>query len=93
MSDDSNHTKWVNLIGEAVHEAAKAKIEELESEIPEEELHAVLGASLVIPAVNYLRQIGATKEQILNVVSNVFDDYEADQGDEEEESPQLKLLN
>ncbi len=74
----SDRTRRVTAIAQASYEAATEAMDKIiESEaVTDEEATATFGTALMWPGVNYLVQIGATKEEVLRVAGELYDQLE-----------------
>lgn len=76
MSDE--RSRRVSAVAHAGYNAASDEMEKIaESEtLTDEEATGIFAAALLWPGVNYLLKIGASKEEVLSVVGEMFDQLE-----------------
>jgi DNA-binding transcriptional regulator YhcF (GntR family) len=82
MSDD-DRTRRVNSIGQAGYRAASDVMNKLmESEpMTDEEATATFVAALTWPAINYIKAIGASKEDAIKFISEMYDNLDIGRSD------------
>lgn len=76
-----DRTKRVNLVGEAAYQAATEAMDKIlkEAALTPEEATSILATGLLWPAVNYLMTLGANKQELLHVVSEMHDSLEEEE--------------